>query len=104
MVTNEASNVVKLVGAMQQMGKVTSRACQDVFKGCRTKKIKAKGYDLLPGFTLGSHLDKALITELFDVLLEKEILEEYRFKNQSGYNNTYLKASNHGTQYASTET
>lgn len=92
-VTAEAINVINLAKSMT--GNNTINHCKAVFFGRKTKDVLQRGHDALPGYGKGSGLGQKLVDQLFEELVNMDVLQEIAKSNAGGWSNNYLQVCCH---------
>jgi len=87
--TKEATQMLRLVSDLS--GNITRTQCIAVYRGAKTKDVRDRGWDSLPYFGCGSHLDQNTVERLVNFLLIDQMLAEFAVANKSGFHTDYLK-------------
>ncbi|GAA5881646.1 hypothetical protein JCM3774_005707 [Rhodotorula dairenensis] len=85
-----ASEVAKLVRALQAEKGITMLYAIDVFRGSKNQKIVQAGHDKLPGAGKGAGIDRNDCERLFQLLAAEQILGERLERNGAGWTNAYV--------------
>ncbi|MBC8076241.1 MAG: hypothetical protein H7Y32_09230, partial [Chloroflexales bacterium] len=69
---------------------MTRVQCVSIYRGVRNKETRDRGWDSLPLFGQGEHLDQNTAERLFNFLLIDQILAEFSLANGTGFHTDYL--------------